>query len=94
MRLGIGYTFNGTLNLDGISICYSIPVSLVSGLVKTDSYFQVKFFTRETGNKTIETKGEVRLLNYPDPAGVVTLRGSYTGPEWKLHVLDHKIATP
>lgn len=94
MQLSGAYIFTSSINIGGHSICYSIPVGLASGLKPTDKYFNVRFSTRQTGSKTVESRGELTLLNNPLPAGGVILRGSYIGAEWKLHVLDNKIATP
>jgi hypothetical protein len=92
MRLSFGYTYWLPIRISCISIFYPISFSYTSRLVETDNYYRVDFITEQTGDKTLETRGEIRLLEGFNPAGTLTLRGIYTGPEWKLHVIDHEVA--
>jgi len=91
MRISFGYIFWLQLHYKCLTTSFPLSIEYMSRLIETDKYYSVRFLTMQTGDKTLETRGEIRLLNGPDPAGTVTLLGSYIGQEWKLHVIDDRV---
>ena len=89
MKMFLGRNF--TLDLGCL---YDLPdrvgMWLPSGApMDISSFFNITFTTRQIGQTTnIETEGRIEIVGVPQPIGSVFFRGYYTGPQWKLHVLD------
>jgi hypothetical protein len=88
MKMFFGHNFSFDLGC-----LYNFPdrvgVWLPSGSpMDISSFFSITFTTRQIGQTNIETEGRIEIVGVPQPVGSVFFRGYYTGPQWKLHVLD------
>jgi len=95
MKLRVGKAFGlgellGCSPLNALPVTIPINVWLPSGSpADVSNLFSITFTTRQIGQtNSIETEGRIELVGVPQPVGSVFFRGYYTGPQWKLHVLD------
>jgi len=91
VRFNFGFISNWG-NITGICALSNYPFEIRifdTGIQKSDSVFRVEFSTRQTGPKSVQTIGTVKLLTDPNPIGIFTMSGDYIGEDWKLRVLDN-----
>ena len=93
VRFHFGFISNWG-DITGICTLSNIPLEFSifdTGIQRSDSVFRVEFSTRQTGAKSVQTTGTVKLLTDPNPIGIFTMNGDYIGEDWKLHVLDKEL---